>query len=74
MSTPKPNNLRLLLARNVRQARKDRGWSQEQLAERASLSSVYISQIESSLKAASIDVIELLAQAFDTPPPDLLRD
>lgn len=74
MSTPKPNNLRLLLARNVRQARKDRGWSQEQLAERASLSSVYISQIESSLKAASIDVIELLAQAFDTAAPDLLRD
>jgi len=74
MSTPKPNNLRLLLARNVRQARKDRGWSQEQLAERASLSSVYISQIESSLKAASIDVIELLAQALDTPAPDLLRD
>lgn len=74
MSTPKPNNLRLLLARNVRQARKDRGWSQEQLAERASLSSVYISQIESSLKAASIDVIELLAQAFETSAPDLLRD
>ena len=74
MSTPKPNNLRLLLARNVRQARKDRGWSQEQLAERASLSSVYVSQIESSLKAASIDVIESLAQAFETSAPDLLRD
>lgn len=74
MSTPKPNNLRLLLACNVRQARRDRGWSQEQLAERASLSSVYVSQIESSLKAASIDVIESLAQAFEAPALELLRD
>ena len=74
MSTPKPNNLRLILARNVRHGRRDRGWSQEQLAERAGLSSVYISQIESSLKAASIDVIESLAQAFASPAPELLRD
>jgi transcriptional regulator with XRE-family HTH domain len=64
----------LILARNVRQARKDRGWSQEQLAERASLSSVYVSQIESSLKAASIDVIEQLSIAFETAAEDLLRN
>lgn len=72
MSTPKPHNLRRTLARNVRQARKDRDWSQEQLAERAGLSSVYISQIESSLKACSIDVIESLALAFDFPAARLL--
>lgn len=70
----KATNLRLILARNVRQARKDRGWSQEQLAERASLSSVYVSQIESSLKAASIDVIEQLSIAFETAAEDLLRN
>lgn len=73
MATPKPNTLRLTLARNIRQARKHRGWSQEQLAERASLSSVYISQIESSRKAASVDVIELLALGFETPAEQLLR-
>lgn len=73
MATPKPNNLRLTLARNIRQARRDRGWSQELLAERASLSAVYISQIESSRKAASVDVIELLALGFETPAEQLLR-
>ena len=74
MPTPKPTQLRSVLARNVRQARHERGWSQEQLAERAGLSSVYVSQIESGLKACSIDVIEALAIAFAVAPWELLRD
>lgn len=73
MASSKPTQLRSVLARNVRQARREREWSQEQLAERAGLSSVYVSQIESALKACSIDVIEALALAFELPPMELLR-
>lgn len=73
MPTPKPTQLRSVLARNVRQARREREWSQEQLAERAGLSSVYVSQIESGLKACSIDVIEALSLAFGLSAMELLR-
>lgn len=73
MPAPKPSQLRSVLAKNVRQVRRDRGWSQEQLAERAGLSSVYVSQIESGLKACSIDVIEALALAFALEPSHLLK-
>lgn len=73
MPTPKPNQLRTVLARNVRQARRGREWSQEQLAERAGLSAVYVSQIESALKACSIDVIEALSIAFGVPATELLQ-
>ncbi|WP_295680815.1 helix-turn-helix transcriptional regulator [uncultured Nevskia sp.] len=64
--------LRSVLAENVRRARDERGWSQEFLAERAGLTQVYISQIETSKTAASVDTIEKLAAGFDVNAGDLL--
>lgn len=69
-AAPKP--LRSVLAENVRRARDERGWSQEFLAERAGLTQVYISQIETSKTAASVDTIEKLAAGFEVNAGDLL--
>ncbi len=64
--------LRSVLAENVRRARDARGWSQEHLAERAGLTQVYISQIETSKTAASVDTIEKLAAGFEMDARELL--
>ena len=48
----------------VRRARLGAGLSQEALAERAGLSQVYISQIESAKTAASVDTIERIAEGL----------
>ena len=60
------------LARSVRCLRKERGWTQEELAERSDLSTRFIQMIESSQKAATIDTVDALSRAFKTPPGRLL--
>jgi transcriptional regulator with XRE-family HTH domain len=66
--------LRDRLARNVKTLRGAKQWSQEALAEAAGLSQVYVSNIETSRKAASIDVLQKLALAFSVDARDLLSD
>ena len=73
-SSRKPKSLRTVLAENVRAARESRGWSQEQLAEKAGLSQVYISQIETAKTAASVDTLEKLAGGLSLEPGELVRD
>jgi transcriptional regulator with XRE-family HTH domain len=65
-------SLRQVFAKNVRAVRKDRGWSQEELAERAGLHRTYISIIERGLKNVSIDNIEAIAKALEEPASDLM--
>lgn len=65
--------LRSILAGNVRAVRDSRGWSQEQLAERAGLTQVYISQVETSKTAASVDTIEKLAHGLEVDAGSLLQ-
>lgn len=50
-----------------------RGWSQEGLGAKAGTSQVYISEIETGKKAASVDMLEALAIAFSCEPYELLR-
>ena len=57
----------------MRALRDDRGWSQEHLAEKSGLTQVYISQIENSKTAASVDTLEKLASGFDESADRLLR-
>ena len=63
--------LRKTLGSNLRRLRLDRGWSQEDLAHRAGLHRTYVSSVERAQRNISIDQIERLADAFDTPPSDL---
>jgi transcriptional regulator with XRE-family HTH domain len=57
----------------VKQIRKDRGLSQEALAEEAKLDRTFISQLETGSKQASLTTIFRLAAALQVGPSDLLR-
>jgi transcriptional regulator with XRE-family HTH domain len=66
-------NLTETLARQVVLKRHARGWTQEELADRARLSARYIGQLERYKASPSVDVLERLATAFGVPPAELLR-
>lgn len=66
-------DIREVLARNLRIYRQERGLSQEELAHRAGIDRTYISALERSVYAASIDVVDRLAVALDVEAADLLR-
>lgn len=60
------------LAVNMKRLRKERGWSQEDLAEAASLDRTYISGIERQKKNSTITVVERVAKALECKLGDLL--
>lgn len=66
-------NLRDTLARNLREYRSRRGFSQEELAHRAEIDRTYVSALERSVYAATVDVIERLAEALSVEPDELLK-
>ena len=70
----KPQGLRLLFARNLRQVRQSRKISQEKLAELAGLHRTYVSSVERGERNISIDNIERLANALSTPARDLVKE
>lgn len=65
--------IREVLALNLRKYRQARGLSQEELAHRADIDRTYISAIERSVYAASIEVVDRLAQGLGVEAADLLR-
>lgn len=62
---------RRLLASNLRQLRKARGFSQELLADRAGLHRTFVGSVERSERNVSIDNIERLATALEVAVADL---
>lgn len=65
--------IREILAANLRNLRQERGMSQEELAYRADIDRTYISALERTVYAASIDVLERLAIALEVSPDTLLK-
>lgn len=57
---------------NMKRLRKERGWSQEALADEAALDRTYISGIERVVKNPTITVVERLAVALKCQLGDLL--
>ncbi len=57
---------------NLQRMRRSRGFSQEELADRAKLHQTYISGIERGLRNPTVMVIDKLADALDTDPGDLV--
>ena len=55
---------RELIAKNIKERRKQRKWSQEYLAEKCDLSAQYISQIETKKKMASLETVGKIAEAL----------
>lgn len=65
--------IREVLALNLRKIRRAKGLSQEELAHRAKIDRTYISALERSVYAASIDVVDRLARVLGVEAADLLK-
>jgi transcriptional regulator with XRE-family HTH domain len=65
-------DVRQRLAVNMKRLRKERGWSQEVLADEAGLDRTYISGIERKVKNPTVTVVERVAGALDCKLGDLL--
>ena len=57
---------------NMKRLRKERGWSQEALADEAGLDRTYISGIERVVKNPTVTVVERIALALDCRVGNLL--
>jgi transcriptional regulator with XRE-family HTH domain len=57
----------------VRKARKQSGLSQEKLAEKAELSTVFISHVERGVENVSVDSLARIAKALETTVSGLTR-
>jgi transcriptional regulator with XRE-family HTH domain len=65
-------DIRARLAQNIRSLRAERGWSQEEYADRSGLHRTYVSAIERGRRNPTIDVVERLAGPFDIAAGKLL--
>ncbi|PBB39783.1 helix-turn-helix transcriptional regulator [Mesorhizobium sp. WSM3868] len=63
---------REVFARNLRRLREKKKLSQEALAHEAGVDRTYISALERSVYAASIDMVEKLATVLEVEPATLL--
>jgi transcriptional regulator with XRE-family HTH domain len=63
--------LRAVVARNLRLLRKQKGFTQEELADEAGINRNYVGQIEREEKSPTIDLLEKLVLALDVKPEDL---
>jgi transcriptional regulator with XRE-family HTH domain len=69
---PDPNNLREVLAFQIRSRRVIKGWSQERLAFESELDRTYVSAVERCTWNVSLSNIEKLAIALDAQAFELL--
>jgi len=61
-----------VLGNNVRRLREAKGWSQEDLAEKANLHRTYVSGIERGVRNPSLTIVFRLAQGLGVAPGNLL--
>ena len=59
--------------RNINKFRREKGLSQEELAERSNLHRTYVSAVERGVRSISLKNIEKLAVALDISVSDLFR-
>jgi transcriptional regulator with XRE-family HTH domain len=57
----------------VRRVRKEKTWTQEDLAERSGLTTTYVGQVERGDKVPSLTVVLKLAYALNVLPSELLE-
>lgn len=62
------------LAERVKRYRKERQWSQEELADRAGLHRTFVSQIERATKRSTIVTVERIAMALGVTCGQLLDE
>lgn len=64
---------RKLVADNIRRLRKDKGLSQQELAERADMHRTHLVKVENYHVSPSVDVLFRLADSLEVEAPELLR-
>jgi transcriptional regulator with XRE-family HTH domain len=65
-------DVRARLGRNVRRLRAERGWSQEDYADRAGIHRTYVSDIERGRRNPTITILEKLAKPLGVEAGSLL--
>lgn len=65
---------RAVLARNLRSLRTSRNLSQEELAHRAGIDRTYVSDLERQVYAASVDVLDAIANVLGVRAADLIDE
>jgi transcriptional regulator with XRE-family HTH domain len=66
-------NLPESVGKRIRELRKAKGWTQEQLAESASLHYSYIGGVERGDRNISLETLEKIITAFNVPAIELFR-
>lgn len=66
-------DLKEVMAINLRRLRHAKGWTQEELAERAGLTSRYIGAIERADVSASVTVLGQIADALELEASELIQ-
>jgi transcriptional regulator with XRE-family HTH domain len=66
-------DIRARLGANIRRLRREKGWSQEEYADRAGIHRTYVSDIERGARNPTITVVEKLAAPLQVEAGDLLR-
>jgi transcriptional regulator with XRE-family HTH domain len=67
-------DVRAILARNIKAGRKRLNLSQEELAARAEIDRTYVSGIERQVRNPTITVVAKFAEALEITTADLLHD
>lgn len=65
---------RVALGKRIREARVNKGYTQQDLADRAAIGVVYISEIERGIKMPSLNVFIKVIDALDVSADYVLRD
>jgi transcriptional regulator with XRE-family HTH domain len=66
-------SLRKVVAKNLRRMRRAKGLSQEELADLASVNRNYIGMLEREENAATVDMLEKLAEVLEIDPVEFLN-
>lgn len=67
------NKLRYIVGERIKNRRKEKGWTQEQLAEKAGMHPTYIGKLERGEKSLTLDSLENVVIALDTTYEELFR-
>lgn len=63
-----------IFGKRVRELRLKAGWTQEQLAEAAGITTTYTSDLERGTKVPSLTIVLRISRAFRVPVAELLRE
>ena len=66
-------DLKVLVGKRIRQLRKERGWSQSELAFRANMQDSYLAAMERAARNVSLDTISRVLKALEVSPVEAFR-